>query len=128
MKYLRQLIIFVSFTLPSAILLAQATAANSSLVPTCTDPNQCNWTKLFELFQNILNWFIWASIPVATIAIAYAGWKIIWGSTNPSSVSEGKKILQDTLIGLAAVLAATLIVKAILQYLTKDPQYQNFID
>lgn len=111
--------------------------AFAGLVPCGNDPDanfvgpprDCDWSALFTLFQNILNWFIWASIPVATIVIAYAGWKMIWGSTSQSEVTEGKKILQSALIGLVAVLAAALIVKAILTYLTNpDLDYQNIIN
>lgn len=100
----------------------------TGLVP-CTGAAgaDCNWGSLFVLFNNILTWFIWAAVPAATIAIAYAGWLMIWGSANPGSVGQGKKILQSSVIGLAAVLAAALIVKAILYYLTNDPQYQNLI-
>ena len=88
----------------------------------------CDWNSLFALGQNILTWLIWASIPVATVAIAYAGWLMIWGSTKPGEIERGKTILRSTLIGLVAVLAAALIIKAILSYLTGDPQYQNLID
>lgn len=110
----------------SIIAYAQTTAANGPLVPDCP-AGGCGWDQLFELFQNILTWIIWASIPVATLAIAYAGWKIVWGSATPGSVSEGKKILWSTIIGFAAVLAAFLIVKAILGFLASEP-FSNLIE
>jgi hypothetical protein len=90
--------------------------------PIAPGTGACDWSSLFALGQNILTWLIWVSIPVATIAIAYAGWLMIWGSTKPGEIERGKTILRSTLIGLATVLAAALIVKAILSYLT-DPAF-----
>lgn len=101
-------------------------AVTSITIP-CSGATDCNWDKLFQLFNNILSWIVWASVPVATITIAYAGWLYIWGGAKEGNVSEGKKILTSAIIGLATVLAAALIVKAILFYLTKSPEYQNFI-
>lgn len=110
------------FLLPTLLAMAA-----DPLVPCGNNGPDCDWNSLFKLFNNILNWFVWAAVPIATIAIAYAGWLFIWGGTNAGNVSDGKKILKSSLIGLAAVLAAALIVKAILFYLTNDVQYQSII-
>jgi hypothetical protein len=100
----------------------------SKLVPDCGDGPCSDWGQLFQLFQNILNWFVWAAVPVATIALAYAGWLYMWGGTNPGDIAKAKGILKATLVGLIVVLGAALFVKTLLQFLAKDQSLQNFIN
>lgn len=101
----------------------------NGIVPSCGPGDICtSWAQLFTLFQNILDWFVWAAVPVATIALAYAGWLYMWGGTNPGDIAKAKGILKATLIGLVVVLGAALFVKTLLQFLAKDQSLQNFID
>lgn len=97
----------------------------AGLVPTC-GAGGCGWSDLFKLGDNILNWLIMIAVPVAALAIAYAGWLFIWGSTNSGSRSRANAILRSVLIGLGATLAAALIVKAILSFLANAP-FSNLI-
>lgn len=103
---------------PAYLALAQET---NSLVP-CTD--DCNLESLIQLFKNLVNWLIMIAVPVAAIAIAYAGWLFIWGGTNPGSRGKANTILWSAVIGLGVVLAASLIVKAILTALANPPYSQ----
>jgi Type IV secretion system pilin len=121
--------IFVLMILFSPIFVHVATAAGSSSAPpntnlivcntslnkssgTFNDP--CTFQSLVTLAQNLINFLIYLSIPLAAVSFVWAGFKIMTAAGNVSQVKQGKDIFVKVAIGLIFVLAAWLIVNVIL--------------
>lgn len=99
--------------------------AQTPLVP-CTD--NCTTTDFFALIQRIVNYFVFTlAVPVATIAIAYAGITMASHPAEEGKRTQAKEIIQAAVIGLVLVLGAWLIVTTIFNYLIKD-DVRNKID
>lgn len=93
------------------------------LVP-CTGIN-CNLCAAGKLIQNIINFMIGISIPLAALLFAWAG-VLYWTSgANPSNKDRAKHIFADAIIGFVIALAAFLIVQTILKVLL-NTNYQNW--
>ena len=98
--------------------LAAAWQLGQPIVP-CDGIENCDWKALFQLFSNLLSFFIYISAFVAGLGSAVAGVMFLLGSTNPGKREEAKKLLRRILIGFVAVLAAALIIKTIINALVK---------
>lgn len=80
----------------------------------CTGIENCDYGELLNLIDVIINFLTFdIALPLATIAILYSGILFVIYPAYPGKVSEAKKILKSTMIGLAIVLASYLIVKSI---------------
>lgn len=89
----------------------------AGLVP-CVD--DCKFENLFDLAQNVINFLIFLAVPIATIAIVYAGILYVWSAANEKKRGEAKTILTDAAVGLILILGAYLIISTILKALA-DP-------
>ena len=78
---------------------------------------QCDFNKLMELIQNVLNYIVAISFPLAAAVFAYAGFKMMVAGDNANARTEAKKIFMKVAIGFAVILAAWLIVFTILNNL-----------
>lgn len=115
------LVLLFSLTLIFSASVTHAQVA-SNIVP-CGNPGQaeCQTNDFFKLVQNIVNYFTFVlAVPVATVAIAYAGIGMASQPAKPEKRKQAIEILQAAIIGLALVLAAWLIVNTIFNYLAKD--------
>ncbi|MBX4192345.1 pilin [Candidatus Parcubacteria bacterium] len=93
------------------------------LVP-CTGIN-CNLCAAGRLIQNIINFMIGISIPLAALLFAWAG-ALYWSSgASPGNKDRAKHIFTDAIIGFVIAIAAFLIVQTILKVLFQD-RYQNW--
>ncbi|MFA5023083.1 MAG: TrbC/VirB2 family protein [Candidatus Paceibacterota bacterium] len=96
-------------------LLAQT--ATSGLV-TCgkgaAGPNDCQWEDLVQLFKNVVN-FIYADIliPLAVVAIVYAGIQILLNRENPAQLGKAWGTLRNVGIGIFLALGAYAIIRTI---------------
>ena len=103
----------IMFFLP-VLVFAQVTVP--PLIPAaCTgiDPDACNFVAFAQLVYNIIGWLIGISITIAAITFTYAGAKI----------EDGWKMLRKTVIGIAIILGAWLIVHTIVVTLvTNNPE------
>ena len=86
-----------------------------------TDP--CKWSQLLLLIDNVFQYLVIIAVPIATIAIVYAGIILITQPANEGKRTEAKDILWTAVLGLIAVLAAYLVVKTLLNTLTSDARY-----
>ncbi len=89
-------------------------AALPPLIP-CGNPNQpqCDFNMLVRLVQNIINFLVYMSAPVAAVAFAWAGILYFTAAGDEKKIGAAHSIFTNVLIGLAIVLSAWLIVKLI---------------
>jgi zinc transporter ZupT len=80
----------------------------------------CGFNDLLKLVNNIINWIIWISIPVAAGVFAWAGIQYMMTGVSDKK-SAAKAMLQKVFIGFVCILAAWLIVGTIIKALLKDP-------
>jgi len=110
------LVLFVFNFFPLLLLAADP------LVPCGTGdtagPDSCKWQDLVQLFNNVTDFiFLDLMIPLAVIAIVYAGIKILISRDKPAKLSDAYKTLQNVGIGIFMALGAYAIVKTILTLL-----------
>lgn len=83
-------------------------------------PGDCGWEDLTKLFDDVLNFiFTVIMIPLAVIAIVWAGWRVLNGKTKPEELIKAKGALVNVAIGIFLALGAYAIIKTILGLLAK---------
>jgi hypothetical protein len=102
---------------------------NAQIIPNCgqTDASQpgginkeCGYADLLQLINNVINWIIMISVPVAAGVFAWAG--ILYMTTGISDKkSAAKKMMQNVFFGFVFILAAWIIVGAIVKALLANP-------
>lgn len=99
------------------LVFGQGTTESKPIIPNCS-PN-CGFSDLMQLINNLINWIIMISIPIAAGVFAWAGIKyMITGVANTKN--EAKDMMVKVLIGFAAILAAWIIVTTITNALLSD--------
>lgn len=96
----------------------------AGLVP-CEGADDCNIDSLIGSGDSLLNRIVdfllfYVAIPLATLSIAIAGFKIIIFADKPSERDATKKILWYAIIGLLLAFAAWLLVDVVLTGLVDD--------
>lgn len=110
--------LFFSFIL-FWLLGASSAALAAGLVP-CDGVDNCNTAAFFLGIDRIVNYFVFSlAVPIATIAIAWAGITMALHPAEEGKRTEAKKIIQATVIGLILTLGAWLIVNTLVKYLVK---------
>lgn len=112
--------------------IARAWSPGQPLVPPCArtenpTPGGCHFDDIIILIDNLLDAFIWVTIPVATILFAYIGWILITESDKSSARSDAKNKIIALGKGMFLVLAAWLIVKVIVGGLGIKSGFNEFI-
>ncbi len=81
-------------------------------------PGDYKWPQLVQLFQNIVDFiFVDLMIPLAVVALVYAGIKILIGRSKPEDLIKAKGALRNVALGIFLALGAYAIVKTILTLL-----------
>ena len=112
----------------SAFLPPVSVQAQSIGIPCDGGPtDQCDFYDLVQLAKNIMNFLFRLSIPVATIAFAWAGWLMLSSGGNESQVAKAKEIFTKVLIGFLFVLTAWLIVQLIMGLL-EEGSYKDLLN
>lgn len=87
------------------------------IIPNCS-PN-CGYQDLLILVNNIINWIIWISMPVAAGVFAWAG--ILYMTSGVvDQKAHAKGIMVNVFIGFVVILSAWLIVNTITNTLLRD--------
>ncbi|HEY4523726.1 MAG TPA: pilin [Candidatus Paceibacterota bacterium] len=97
--------------------------ASKQLVP-CNGID-CQACKLADLGQNIINFLVGLSIPLAAVMFAYAGF-IYFTSSVIDKIEKAKKIFTSVLIGFAIVIGGYLIVETILHALLNESYWKSW--
>ena len=93
-----------------------ATAFAQGLV-TCT--NDCDFNKLIQMVQNVLNFLIYdIGSPIAAIMFAVAGYFYLTAGDNESKVKRAHDIFISVLWGFGIMLIAWALVNFVLNLLT----------
>lgn len=83
-----------------------------------TNPDDCNYDKLIQLIQNLLNFVIYViATPIATILIALSGFKMVTSGGDQKSYDNAKKVLKNVMIGYVVMLSAFIIIKLFIDFL-----------
>jgi type III secretory pathway component EscT len=83
-----------------------------AIVPYCP-PTGCGWEELKQLIQNIMQFLLDISVPLAVAVIIYGGFLIIASGGSENRIETGKKAITSAVVGLLIVSLATLIVKTV---------------
>jgi len=111
------LLVFAAFT---TVTFAQVDENRFIGIP-CDGPD-CTFNSFVQLVQNVLTFLVLLSLPIATIAFAWAGILMLTAAGNSGQVDHAKSIFGNVLKGLLFVLTAWLIVKFITTAIL-DPRY-----
>lgn len=82
-----------------------------------TDPNDCNWEKLIQLANNIVNFLVWISAFLVIFAFCYAGFLYITAFGEMSKIEQAHGIFKSAITGFFFVLCGWLIIATILRVL-----------
>ena len=77
-------------------------------------------TTVWKVALTILNDLLFLAGLLAVVLIIYSGFQFVTSSGDPATTAKAKKSLTNTVIGLAIVLLAQLIVNTILIIITGD--------
>lgn len=118
--------IILSGAVASFLILGVDIAHAQGLVPDCNfnitsnEPFGCGACELVELAHNIINFFIYLAIVIATLLFMWAGILYVTSGPNPDNIKKAHKIFFNVLIGLVIVLASWLIVDTLIRVIVKD--------
>lgn len=87
---------------------------------------QCGFNDLITGIQNVLDWLMMISVPVAALMFAYAGWLYITARGDKNKIQTAHKVFVNVGVGFALVLGAWVIVYTIADVVLED-QYLQFI-
>jgi hypothetical protein len=104
---------------------AQVNAQPSVVIP-CDGP-ECTFQHFVRLVQNVLTFLILLSIPIATLAFAWAGILMLTAAGNSGQVDKAKGIFWNVLKGFLFVLTAWLIVKMITSALLSPGNFTDLL-
>ncbi len=92
-----------------------STPDDNGLIP-CkgTEADPCDFNDLVTLANNIIEFLILLSLPVAAVGFAVAGFKILTSQGDPGKIKEGKELLMKIGKGFIIILAAFLVVYTIM--------------
>lgn len=119
--FITALAIIFSWSLPISYIWS-AGVSPPSIVPVCEGDN-CDFQDFLQLLDNIFNYIVLIAVPLASVAIAYAGIILVTARDDSGKRNEAKGILWAAILGLVIVLAAWLIVNTVLGSLAK-PEFQ----
>lgn len=106
------------------VLLVASPVHGAGLVNCKTDP--CSWSDLIILINDVIKFLIFTlGIPMVTIVIVVSGVQIVWNPSRSTTNSVWKNRLQNAFLGLAIMLSAWLIVKAVVWGLTDGGDAYN---
>ena len=97
----------------------------TGVVPDCNFLD-CSLGNVFGgggLIDNILKWLVLIAVPLATLAIVWAGIQMVINADNPSKREAAKHMIWTVLKGLVFVLASYVIVKTLLDFFVV-PRYK----
>lgn len=86
----------------------------------------CEMCDLGKLGQNVINFLLGLSIPLATALFAYAGILLFTSGGAPARMDKAKKVFKAVFIGFVIVLASWLVIQTALRMLLNDKYYKTW--
>jgi|SRR3990167_7654667 len=117
----KKVILFV-LTLVLVVSPVLSSAAESSepfkIIPTCAN-DDCGFYDLLALINNIVDFVIMISLPIAAGVIAWAGFNMMMDAGNGSKRKESIEMIKKVMIGFAIILVSWIVVSTLLGVLLK---------
>ncbi len=104
--------------LVAVLVVPVLTFAEEKPIIPCT--NDCGYNDLLQLVNNVINWIIIISVPVAAGVFAWAGFQMMLNANNPGKRDDSKTMMWSVVKGLAFILAAWILVTTITNTLLKE--------
>lgn len=115
------------FTLTTLILFLPILVSSAGLIP-CDGINvKCDYKQLILLANNIIDFLLRASVVIAMLLFAYAGFQLIFSGGDTGAMSKAKAIFWSAVKGLVWALVAWLIVDTILNVLLKGDGFRDYV-
>lgn len=73
----------------------------------------CDFNALVVLFNRVINFILYVSIPLAAVSFSYAGYLYISASGDTGKIESAHEIFKKVLIGFIFIISAWLIVYTI---------------
>ncbi len=124
MKHLRISLFILLVNLCSPVLLLAAGGAPDLIVCNGTD---CDFYKIIELVNAIINFLIYLAIPISAGFFIWAGVLYTTAGAKPDNIGKAKKIFTSTIWGFILMLSAWLIVYTIVHGLTGEKVGSGFL-
>jgi hypothetical protein len=109
------------------LIIAIPVFVKAGIIPDCgiTQPNggvnkECGFDDFLQLINNVIDWIIRISIPVAAGVFAWAGFKYMTTGISDQK-SAAKAMLVKVFVGFVFILAAWLIIGTIIKALLQNP-------
>ena len=85
----------------------------------------CQFCNIAQLIQNIINWAIGISVPIAMALFAYAGFMYATSGGSGENLTKAKGVFTTVGIGFLLALGGWLIINTILNVLLGGGPYQS---
>ena len=86
----------------------------------------CDMCALGQMVQNLINFLIGLTIPIAALLFAWAGILFFSSRGVPDQINRAKKIFKSVVIGFILVIAAWTLVNTVMNMLVKGPNFRNW--
>lgn len=103
-------------------IVVGAQGAQGAITGETCEGFSCGYANLIRVIQDIILFLFKLSVPIAAIALAVAGFKILTARDNAGARTDAKEMMLKIVGGVMLMLAAGLIVNTILGALLK-PEY-----
>lgn len=80
----------------------------------------CDFNALMTLFNRVINFIFYISIPLAAISFSWAGYLYLSAAGNTSQIEKAHGIFKTVLIGFIFIISAWLIVYTITHTLLSE--------
>jgi len=90
--------IFIFFSLPIT--------ANAGILPPCAATGNCGFCDIMYTVNAIMRWILYISGSGALMFFIYGGFKFIYAAGDKGRIDSAKKILWNTILGVAVVFLA----------------------
>ncbi len=113
--------------LTALIIFSPIAVFGAGLVP-CDGINvKCDYQSLIILANNIIDFLLKASVIVAMLLFAYAGFQLIFSGGDTGAMAKAKAVFWSAIKGLVWALAAWLIVDTILKVLLQGDGFRQYV-
>jgi Type IV secretion system pilin len=80
--------------------------------------HECDFSYVILLIKNLIDFLLfYFATPLAALALAFAGWKMLSAGGSEEAITSAKSIIQNVIVGYIIALSAWLIVKTIFNML-----------
>ncbi len=98
--------------------------------PAGTDPlntvKNCDFCSLNQLMQNLVNFLLGLTIPVAALLFAWAGILFFSSRGEPAQINRAKGIFKTVVIGFVIAISAWILVNTAINMLVTGTEYKNW--